>query len=327
MTTIAMVSTLGGVGKTSMVYHLAWMYADLGLKVLVVDFDPQANLTRLFLNASRLESLWAGSGEKGTVFSSIKPLLNGAGDVRPPNVEHITENISLLAGDLELSATEAEFALQWTKATEPDTRTIIVISALSQTVQAAVRQSGAGVVLMDLAPNFSALNRTALAAARYIVTPVSTSGTYSVGLRILGTVLRRWRDEWKITRSVNPLPELALPSNAMCPSGYIIRKDHSWLGRTAESEGLLRHTASAYHELVLGEPTEPFPSPESDPYFLGSLQQYQSLISIAHEARKPIFSLMPADGAIGAHARAVQDAYREYFALARNIAVRCDLDL
>ena len=36
----------GGVGKTTLVYHLAWMLTELGRSVLVVDLDPQANLTR-----------------------------------------------------------------------------------------------------------------------------------------------------------------------------------------------------------------------------------------------------------------------------------------
>ena len=36
----------GGVGKTSLVFHLACMYAELGRRVLAVDLDPQANLTK-----------------------------------------------------------------------------------------------------------------------------------------------------------------------------------------------------------------------------------------------------------------------------------------
>ena len=44
----------GGVGKTSLVYHLAWMYADLGHKVIVADLDPQSNLTSMFLEEERL---------------------------------------------------------------------------------------------------------------------------------------------------------------------------------------------------------------------------------------------------------------------------------
>ena len=50
MKTIAFFNNEGGVGKTSLVYHLAWMYADLGLSVLAADLDPQANLTTMFLD-------------------------------------------------------------------------------------------------------------------------------------------------------------------------------------------------------------------------------------------------------------------------------------
>jgi cellulose biosynthesis protein BcsQ len=34
----------GGVGKASLVYHLAWMLSELDRRVLLADLDPQANL-------------------------------------------------------------------------------------------------------------------------------------------------------------------------------------------------------------------------------------------------------------------------------------------
>ena len=49
----------GGVGKTSLVYHLAWMLSDLGHRVLACDFDPQANLTSMFINEERPRSIVA----------------------------------------------------------------------------------------------------------------------------------------------------------------------------------------------------------------------------------------------------------------------------
>ena len=49
MKTIAFFNNKGGVGKTSLVYHLAWMYADLGVSVVAADLDPQANLTAIGL--------------------------------------------------------------------------------------------------------------------------------------------------------------------------------------------------------------------------------------------------------------------------------------
>ena len=48
----------GGVGKTSLVFHLAWMLAEMGKRVVAIDLDPQANLTSAFLPESELESLW-----------------------------------------------------------------------------------------------------------------------------------------------------------------------------------------------------------------------------------------------------------------------------
>ena len=45
MKTIAFFNNKGGVGKTTLVYHLAWMYAELGYSVVAADLDPQANLS------------------------------------------------------------------------------------------------------------------------------------------------------------------------------------------------------------------------------------------------------------------------------------------
>jgi len=54
-------------------------------------------------------------------------------------------------------------------------------------------------------------------------------------------------------------------------------------------------------------------------YCLATVKHFRSLVPMAQEARKPIFALTPADGAIGSHAAAVQDAYRDFEMLARKI--------
>ena len=86
MKTIAFFNNKGGVGKTSLVYHLAWMYADLGLNVVAADLDPQANLTSMFLEDQRLEALWTDGGHKQTIYGAFQPLLEGTGDVAAPHV-------------------------------------------------------------------------------------------------------------------------------------------------------------------------------------------------------------------------------------------------
>jgi cellulose biosynthesis protein BcsQ len=51
---IAFFNNKGGLGKTSLVYHLAWMMAEKRLRVVAADLDPQANLTANFLSEDRL---------------------------------------------------------------------------------------------------------------------------------------------------------------------------------------------------------------------------------------------------------------------------------
>ena len=87
MKTIAFFNNKGGVGKTSLVYHLAWMYADLGLSVIAADLDPQANLTAMFLDEDRMEELWPDDRHPQTVYGALQPLLEGTGDIAEPHVE------------------------------------------------------------------------------------------------------------------------------------------------------------------------------------------------------------------------------------------------
>jgi len=49
------------------------------------------------------------------------------------------------------------------------------------------------------------------------------------------------------------------------------------------------------------------------------IKHYHSLAPLAQEARKPLFLLRSADGAIGAHQHAVRDAYGHFETLARRV--------
>jgi hypothetical protein len=73
-----------------------------------------------------------------------------------------------------------------------------------------------------------------------------------------------------------------------------------------------------YRDAVL-EFDEPAPSVDEDPFCLAQLKHYRSLMPLSYEARKPIFSLKPADGAFGGHQAAVSAAEADFAALSRNI--------
>lgn len=48
----------GGVGKISLIYHLAWTFAGLRKRVVIFDLDPQVNLTAAFLDEEQIEAIW-----------------------------------------------------------------------------------------------------------------------------------------------------------------------------------------------------------------------------------------------------------------------------
>jgi len=54
-----------------------------------------------------------------------------------------------------------------------------------------------------------------------------------------------------------------------------------------------------------------------------TLKHYLSLMAMAHEARKPMFHLRAADGALGGHIYAVQDCFSDFKKLATAIAAKC----
>ena len=91
MTTVAFFNNKGGVGKTSLVYHLAWMLRELGHRVIAADLDPQANLTGMFLDETSLERFWNSGNERhdrrwgGTLVRGHgrhRPVSGGRGDRR-----------------------------------------------------------------------------------------------------------------------------------------------------------------------------------------------------------------------------------------------------
>ena len=82
-----------------------------------------------------------------------------------------------------------------------------------------------------------------------------------------------------------------------------------------------------FRQSILHEQESGAASVSSDPWCLATLSYHRSLMPLAQEARKPMFFLTPADGAIGGHSATVQESYREFRSLARAIAGRLGIVL
>lgn len=318
----------GGVGQTSLVYHLAWMFADQGVRVLAADLDPQANLTAAFLEEDRLEELWPDDEHPLTILGSIQPLLRGTGDVSEAHREAISDNLALIVGDLALSTFEDELSSQWPDCLDRKERAFRVLSAFWRVLQQAAQGHEADVVLVDLGPNLGAINRAALICSSYVVVPLSPDLFSLQGLRNLGPTFRRWRDEWGQRLDRAPRVQLDLPPVQMRPIGYVVLQHSVRLDRPVKAyDRWIARIPSQYRESVMGEIPPEGLTVANDPECLALLKHYRSLMPLAQEARKPIFHLKPADGAIGSHYRAVQGAYIEFKELAARIAERTGVPL
>ena len=132
---IAFFNNKGGVGKTTMVYHLAWMFSDRGLRVIAADLDPQSNLTAAFLDEDRLEEVMPGDGHALTIFGAVEPLKQGTGDIADPHVEIISDRLGLILGDMALSTFEDDLSEVWPKCLDRDPRAFRITSAFWRLVQ------------------------------------------------------------------------------------------------------------------------------------------------------------------------------------------------
>jgi len=319
----------GGVGKTSLVYHLAWMFADLGVKTLAADLDPQANLSSAFLEEETFEDLFSGKQEgPGTVYEALRPLIEGYGDVSRPHLRQPADHLWLLPGDLLLSTFEDQLSETWPKCSSGDIRAFRVTSAFWRVIQSAAESVEADLILLDVGPNLGAINRAALISSDHVVIPLAPDLFSLQGLRNLGPRLRTWREDWREKLGKYPGGDLKLPPAHAIPAGYIVQQHAVRLDRPVKAYGRwMDRIPGEYRESVLKEPAEPSVSVATDPHCLASLKNYRSLMPLAQEARKPMFFLKAADGALGGHATAAQEAYGDYRILAMKIAGKTGLAL
>ncbi|WP_423930785.1 hypothetical protein [Candidatus Palauibacter sp.] len=120
-----------------------------------------------------------------------------------------------------------------------------------------------------------------------------------------------------------------MPAGAMRAIGYIVMQHAVRLDRPVKACGRwMRRIPAVYATAVAGE-AAPLTGTaiERDPNCLATLKHYRGLMPLAQEARKPMFALKSADGAIGGHATAVQDCYRDFQALAETVAERAGIEI
>lgn len=253
MKTIAFFNNKGGVGKTSLVYRLSWMFAGLGVPVLAVDLDPQANLTAMFLNEDRLEEIWPEDEEhSATVYGAVRPILRGTGDIATPPVEEIIPGLGLLPGDLGLSGFEDDLSAAWPLCHNSKEAAFRAMTAFHRLMQE-MAGTWAQIVLIDVGPNLGAINRAALIASDHVCLPLAPDVYSLQGLGNLGPSLQEWRSTWAELKAKAP-KDSSLPAGIMEPAGYILMQHGMRDSRPVKAyQRWMDKIPQLYRTAVLGE--------------------------------------------------------------------------
>lgn len=191
----------GGVGKTTIAWNLANSLGEKGKKVLLIDFDPQCNLSVAMLGEERfVQELPSENTPYGkTIRSYLQRFLQNSGgqEIFLHKGEHTNENVSLIAGDfwLNVYADSLNVGSDLLAGTGLSRYTV-----LTKIVEAAEATSGDNfdIVIVDLTPSFGALVRAAFYSSDYFLVPCTSDNfsAYCVGL--IGQMVPSFIDDWKV---------------------------------------------------------------------------------------------------------------------------------
>lgn len=323
MKTILFFNNTGKIGKTTLVYHISWMLSELKIRTIVMDLDPQSNLTSMFLSSESLEEIFRENSEV-TVSEVIQPVVEGIGYNKSIHIQEINNYLGLIIGNLSLSTLEDKLSDAWSKCLNGDIYSFCLVSIFHQIAKDAAKEFDAEIVLIDVGSNLGAINRVVSISSDYIVVPVSPDLFSLQGIKNLGTTLRNWKEEWKLRVEILKKrglfsSNIEVPEKMVTPLGYIILQ-HSALENKPVKSHLrwIDRIPSYYSEYFLNKKEHNL-TLNTDPSYLGLLKHYRSLFPMSMGAKKPMFLLRPADGAIGAHLYAVEKCYEDFKKLCEKI--------
>jgi chromosome partitioning protein len=198
---ISVFNNKGGVGKSTICWNLADALGELGKRVLLIDFDPQCNLSIAMLGEKNfIEKLPKENTPYGnTIRSFLQRFLQNTGgeEIFLHKGEHTNQNVHLIAGDFWLNV----YADSLNVGSDLLTGTGLTrYVALRRIVEKATEKAGESFdfVIVDLPLSFGALVRAAFYSSNYYIVPCTSDNfsAYCVGL--IGQMVPSFIQDWEI---------------------------------------------------------------------------------------------------------------------------------
>jgi len=304
---ISLFNHKGGVSKTTTTFNLGWTFAELGFKVLIVDTDPQCNLTSYVLGLQSIEdfSSFYDSKQNGDIYSSILPIIEGE-RVEPKAITTAKtghENLFLVAGHISMAELDVALSVglagsRFLKFSEQ------FIGAVNSTIRETAKKEKCDLVLIDMSPSASALNRCILMGSDYFIIPTSPDFFCYQAIQSLSKMIPQWDMDFKSFRDSsikNSLPENKPQLLGILSQRYNLytKKDGKevassfqyWIDKIQKASFEILAQGLKKSDMIINEEIFRKYVTEEQPYNLISIPNFNSLIAKSQEYNKPIFRL------------------------------------
>ena len=192
----------GGVGKTTLAFNCAMFFAKQGYKTVLLDFDPQCNLSRLSLGDNYYENNLFSTTEKD-VYSVLKGVIEGGGDIDLSvpfiPVANSNGNLSLLKGSVNLSLYENILVSAYGSAASGQQLGYFQTSAIDRFLRERGLKDEIDIFVIDTSPSLSLLNQIIFLGSDYFVVPMMPDAFSVQGIENLGNIFEKWKQNWKVT--------------------------------------------------------------------------------------------------------------------------------
>ena len=290
---IAVFNHKGGVGKTTLNVNIAASLASLGKRILLVDSDPQCNLTAYLIDEPVVDDLLdkSDSDTGRTIWSAVKPVVDALGDFRPVEPLERIQNVFILPGDIRLSEFEQELGDMWNECFQRRPRGFRGTMALSHLIDYVVPRYGIDFVFYDAGPNIGPLNRVILLDCDYFIVPAACDLFSIRAFKTLGHALVKWMTDWKTILELAPTNIPLLPGSPTF-LGYIPQRFRVYGGGVASAYAkyLPRIERSIGDDLIaLLRKVDPKLAPRSaSESELGQVKDFASIATASQVEGKPM---------------------------------------
>jgi cellulose biosynthesis protein BcsQ len=234
---IAIYNHKGGVGKTILTVNIAAAIASSGKRVLIVDSDPQCNLTAYLIEEPVVDQLLDDSSQPNgrTIWSALKSISEATGDVRVVEPYERMNNLFILPGDILLSEFEEDLTQFWDECFRRKARGFKGTTSLSLLVNSIAEKHQIDYVFYDMGPNIGPLNRIILLDCDYFIIPMACDLFSTRALKTLGNTLRKWIQDWQTISELAP-KDIYLFDGKPKFLGYIIQRFRVYRGQISNEQ-------------------------------------------------------------------------------------------